>query len=80
MLKPGGIFILNLKDHIRKVVMQEVANWHAVTLLMLRFVRTRCARVPCVGQRQAANAHLRANYESVLQLQKRSWCCNSLHH
>ena len=27
VLKPGGIFVLNVKDHIRGGVLQEVSNW-----------------------------------------------------
>jgi SAM-dependent methyltransferase len=67
VLKPGGIFVLNLKDHIRKGVLQPVTNWHAITLLMLGFVCTRRVHVPCPGQRHGANGHLRVEYESVLQ-------------
>jgi SAM-dependent methyltransferase len=68
VLKPGGIFVLNVKDHIRGGVLQEVSNWHAVTLLMLGFVCTRRVHVPCPGQRHGANGHLRVDYESVIQL------------
>ena len=67
VLKPGGIFVLNVKDHIRGGVLQEVTKWHAVTLLMLGFVCTRRVHVPCPGQRHGANGHLRVDYESVLQ-------------
>ena len=35
VLKPGGIFVLNVKDHIRKGVLQEVTKWHSVALLIL---------------------------------------------
>ena len=66
VLKPGGIFVLNVKDHIRRGVLQEVSNWHAVTLLMLGFVCTRRVHVPCPGQRHGANGHLRVDYESVI--------------
>ena len=72
VLKPGGIFVLNVKDHIRGGVLQEVSNWHAVTLLMLGFVCTRRVHVPCPGQRHGANGHLRVDYESVIQLRKAS--------
>ena len=70
VLQPGGIFVLNIKDHIRKGELQPVTNWHAVTLLMLGFVCTRRVHVPCPGQRHGANGHLRVEYESVLQFQR----------
>jgi len=66
VLKPGGIFVLNVKDHIRGGVLQEVSNWHAVTLLILGFVCTRRIHVPCPGQRHGANGHLRVDDESVI--------------
>jgi hypothetical protein len=66
VLKLDGIFVLNVKDHIRKGALQEVTNWHAVTLLSLGFVCTTRVHVPCPGQRHGANGHLRVNYESVL--------------
>ena len=68
VLKPGGIFVLNMKDHIRKGVLQEVTKWHAVALLMLGFVCTRRVHVPCPGQRHGANGHLRWSMRA---------CCSS---
>jgi tRNA G10 N-methylase Trm11 len=70
VLQPGGTLVLNIKDHIRKGVLQPVTNWHAVTLLMLGFVCTRRVHVPCPGQRHGANGHLRVEYESVLQFRR----------
>lgn len=35
VLKPGGLFILNIKDHIRYGVQQPVSTWHAATLVSL---------------------------------------------
>ena len=70
VLQPGGILVLNVKDHIRKGELQPVTNWHAVTLLMLGFTCTARVHVPCPGQRHGANGHLRVNYESVLQFRK----------
>lgn len=32
-LKPGGLFVLNVSDHIRKGVVQPVAKWHRDTIL-----------------------------------------------
>ena len=67
VLKPGGILVLNVKDHIRGGVLQEVTTWHAVTLLLLGLICINRVRVPCPGQRHGANGHLRVDYESVLQ-------------
>ena len=35
VLRPGGLFILNIKDHIRDGVQQPVSTWHAATLVSL---------------------------------------------
>lgn len=66
VLRPGGILVLNVKDHIRGGIIQRVTNWHAVTLLGLGFVCTTRVHVPCPGQRHGANSQLRLAYESVL--------------
>jgi tRNA G10 N-methylase Trm11 len=68
VLKSGGVFVLNMKDHIRAGVLQEVTAWHAAALQELGFILTDRVDVPCPGQRHGANGHLRVDYESVLQL------------
>jgi SAM-dependent methyltransferase len=35
VLRPGGLFILNIKDHIREGIQQPVSTWHAATLVSL---------------------------------------------
>lgn len=35
LLRPGGLFILNIKDHRRKGVAQDVPYWHRMTLKKL---------------------------------------------
>ena len=70
VLKLDGIFVLNMKDHIRKGVLQEVTTWHYLALLELGFICTARVHVPCPGQRHGANGHLRVEYESVLQFTK----------
>ncbi len=71
VLRPGGLLILNLKDHIRRGERVPVTNWHAVTLLALGFVCTGRTRVPCPGQRHGANGRLRVGYETVLRFELR---------
>jgi hypothetical protein len=71
VLQPGGAFILNMKDHIRKGRLIPVTNWHAVTLLQMGFVLTARERVPCPGNRYGANRELRVPYESILRFELR---------
>ena len=62
--------MLNMKDHIRRGVLQEVTKWHYFALLDLGLVCTARVHVPCPGQRHGANGHLRVEYESVLQFRR----------
>ena len=72
VLKPGAPFILNIKDHIRRGQLQPVTAWHIATLTALGFTLVERIDVPCPGQRHGANGHLRADYESVIQLRSAS--------
>lgn len=65
VLRPGGRFILNVKDHVRNGLPQQVPAWHDHTLtsLGLRFVEVHNVR--CPGNRRGANAGLRMEYEQV---------------
>lgn len=37
VLRPGGIFLLNVKDHVRNGVRQHVAGWHVSALILQGF-------------------------------------------
>lgn len=46
VLKPGGLFMLNIKDHIRGGRRQRVTLWHALNLVGRHGVRVvECRRV-----------------------------------
>lgn len=68
VLKPGGVFVLNIKDHIRAGQIIPVTAWHVDTLLALGFKFAYFAHVPCPGQRHGAHGDLRITWESVYQL------------
>lgn len=75
VLRPGGIFVLNIKDHIRAGVRVEVSAWHVGVLVnLLGFELLGETRVPCPGQRHGANGALRVDYESVFQLRRAGGC------
>ncbi len=63
VLRPGGMFILNVKDFIRKSQVQPVCEWHLRTVSDVGFQPIAHERVPCPGQRMGANANLRVDYE-----------------
>jgi hypothetical protein len=71
VLRTGGLFVLNIKDHIRDGERQAVSAWHLNTLmrqsgLWLRDVVVVGAR----GMRAGANSALREPHEFVFVLKK----------
>ena len=66
VLRPGGRFVLNVKDHIRGGALQPVSAWHVETLATLGMRQVWRKEIACPGQRCGANGHLRMSTESVL--------------
>lgn len=71
VLAPGGLFILNCKDHVRKGKVQRVTLWHW-TCLRHRFgletVAVRKVRTP--GMRFGQNGSTRLDHEWVIAMRK----------
>jgi len=69
VLRPGGQFILNIKDHIRQKQAQPVCEWHKHTILDLGFreVVTKTMSVPSL--RYGRNRE-RLGYELVMVFEK----------
>jgi len=65
-LKPEGLFVLNISDHIRKGVVQPVTAWHKATLADLGVEWKQEIPVPTRRQRQGENHAARVNNEVVL--------------
>lgn len=59
VLTPGGRFVLNIKDHIRRGERQHVTDWHCEALAALGFAEIEHRRVDCPGQRFGANGGVR---------------------
>lgn len=70
VLKWGGIFVLNCKNHIRKGQVIEVSEWHADELYRQGLTRLEHIKVPCPGMRNGANASLRVTHEDVWVFRK----------
>ena len=66
VLKPHGLFVLNIKDHIRAGTWQDVSGWHIMTLQGLGLTVTACRPVATRGNRYGANAELRVGAELVI--------------
>ena len=66
VLKAGGLFILNVSDHIRKGKLQPVTAWHTDTLLDLGLTLEAHSKIPTPRMRRGENHGLRVEHESVL--------------
>jgi SAM-dependent methyltransferase len=75
VLRVGGRFVLNIKDHIRDGVQQPVAAWHVATLTRLGLdLNAELSRgVPTGHLRQGTNATARAGQELVLVFDRGTW-------
>lgn len=70
VLHPGGIFVVNVKNHIRQGRLVRVSQWHAETLENLGLTLIERHRVDTPGMRNGANAHLRVDGEDVWVFRK----------
>lgn len=67
VLKPGGVFVLNIKDHIRDGQVQKVTSWHATCLDALGFEWMVHEKVMTTGNGFGANGQARVPYENVIK-------------
>src|SRR5690606_16083981 len=70
VLRPGGVFVVNCKDHSRRGQIVRVSEWHAETLGRLGLVLIDRVMVACPGMRNGANAGLRVEHEDVWVFKK----------
>lgn len=66
VLRPGGRFVLNISDHIRKGERQYVSSWHVETLLSMGFRFADASRVETRRLRTGSNAQARVASEIVI--------------
>lgn len=70
VLRPGGVILVNIADHIRRGERQPVTAFHWETLQRTGFAPLRIRRIPTPGMRQGANRDLRTDGEMLLVLRK----------
>ena len=70
VLRSGGVFVVNVKNHIRRGEIVRVSEWHAEELQRqgLRFLDKITIQTP--GIRHGANAGLRVDHEDVWVFKK----------
>lgn len=66
VLKPKGLFILNISDHIRAGKRMFVTDWHVNVLKDLGFKEIEHIRVETKRNKFGANSELRVPYESIV--------------
>ena len=69
-LKPKGLFILNISDHIRSGERQPVVQWHVQCLQRLGLIPTKWYLVPTRRLRHGENHDVRVEYEEVVVFRK----------
>lgn len=73
VLKPGGIFILNISNHIRKGKEMHVAEWtRRILTLTLGFRLLETRKMKTSRLRYGANAKSRVDFEYIFVFQKPS--------
>lgn len=70
VLKQGGLFVLNVSDHIRGGRQVDVSQWHRETLCGMGLTLRASHRVPTPRNRFGANGNLRCEYEFVFVFDK----------
>jgi DNA modification methylase len=70
VIKPGGRFILNIKDHIRAGSVIPVTEWHDAELIRLGLDHVLGAQIEHSGNGFGQNGKARVPYESVILFQK----------
>lgn len=71
VLKPGGIFILNISNHIRAGKEIDVTRWHLKEIKAIGFYLLEQYHVKTRRNKNGANYKNRVNYESVLVFKKK---------
>lgn len=72
VLRPGGLFLLNCKNHIRKGEVQEVTEWHIRMLVTLGCHVLEEYKLPVKSMKFGTNRDNRIDYELIVALQKES--------
>ncbi len=70
VVRPGGLFVLNMKDHVRDGELVPVTAWHVECLGKLGWHEVRRWELPTKGLPHGANYHLRAKVEYIIALRR----------
>ncbi len=66
----GGVFVLNIKNHIRAGEEQLVTEWHIDTLQSLGFELVEHVKINTPSMRYGTNREKRIEYENVIEFER----------
>jgi hypothetical protein len=69
ILKPGGLFILNISDHIRKGEIMYVSAWHLKTLETLNFKFNQVIPIKTKRMKFGKNGNKRTKSEYIIVME-----------
>ncbi len=70
LLVPGGLFVLNVSDHVRQHKIVRVSDWHRETCERVGFEVVDHHEVPTRRMKFGANAELRIEHENVYVMRR----------
>lgn len=70
MLKPEGVFVLNMSDHVRRGEIVPVTLWHKAVCKTIGFELLDEIKVETPRMRHGENANLRVDHETILAFRK----------
>lgn len=70
LVRPGGLFVLNCKDHVRGGEIMRVTDWHTQTLMGFGWELEGVQKIETPGMRDGANSDVRVDYEWVKVFRK----------
>lgn len=75
LLKAGGVFVLNVSNHIRGGKEMEVSEWHLETLISLGLELKKDIHISTPRNKFGANSDKRVEYEHIYVLKKKGDKC-----
>lgn len=66
LVRPGGRFVLNVKNHIRKKKEQPVVEWHLTEIIQRGWTLAHIKPIPAKGMRYGENHQARVDHEFLL--------------
>jgi SAM-dependent methyltransferase len=70
VLRAGGLFVVNISNHIRQKKVQRVVEWHLETLLSMNLLLHAVEPMPTRRMKKGANRTARVPFEHIIIMRK----------